>query len=372
MKTSELKRTPLYPLHIEQSAQIVPFAGYEMPVQYSKGVKQEHLHTRKHAGLFDISHMGQVKLSGDNAAQFLESLVPSRVQDLSINAQRYTVFTNAHGGIIDDLMITNAGDYLFVVINAACKENDITYMQSLLPDSCKLEELTDFALLALQGPEASLVMQRFCPAATELTFMTGGQFTLNGVSCLINRCGYSGEDGFEISIPADHAVNIAQCFLTEDEVEPIGLGARDSLRLEAGYCLYGHDLDENTSPVEANLNWVISKSRLKDESQNYPGIEIIRQQLQQGTDRSRVGLLSDGKAPIREGASILNEREESIGSITSGGFSPSVEKPIAIGYTNKQYASVGTQLIVKVRDRIQQVKVVALPFVEHRYYKRRT
>ncbi len=372
MSKTDLKRTPLYTLHIEQNAQMVPFAGYEMPVQYSNGLKQEHLHTRNHAGLFDISHMGQLKLSGDSTVQFLESLVPSRIQDLSQNAQRYSVFTNEQGGIIDDLMITNAGGHFFVVINAACKDNDIKIMREQLPDNSILEQLNNFALLALQGPEASAVMQRFCPEATELVFMTGAQFTLNNVPCFINRCGYTGEDGFEISIPSEQAENIARSFLAEEEVAFIGLGARDSLRLEAGYCLYGHDLDDKTSPVEANLNWVVSKSRLKDESQTYPGIEIIRQQLQQGTERLRVGLLSDGKAPIREGAYILNEQEISVGTITSGGFSPSVGKPIAIGYINKQYASVGTQLIVKVRDRIQQVKVVALPFVEHRYYKRRT
>jgi glycine cleavage system T protein (aminomethyltransferase) len=372
MNKTELKRTPLHLLHIEQNAQMVPFASYELPVQYTKGVKQEHLHTRKHAGLFDISHMGQVKLSGDSAAQFLESLLPSRIQDLPQNAQRYSVFTNEQAGIIDDLMITNAGDFFFVVINATCKDNDIKYMQSQLPDDCTLEELSNLALLALQGPDASSVMQRFCPEATELVFMTGAEFTLNNVPCFINRCGYTGEDGFEISIPAEYAENLARSFLAEEEVEFIGLGARDSLRLEAGYCLYGHDLDENTSPVEANLNWVISKSRLEDESQSYPGIETIRQQSQHGAERLRVGLLSDGKAPIREGASILNEQEENIGTVTSGGFGPSIGKPIVIAYINKQYAAVGTQLIVKVRDRIQHVKVVALPFVEHRYYKRRT
>lgn len=351
---------------------MVPFAGYAMPVQYATGVKQEHLHTRNHAGLFDISHMGQVKLSGESAAEFLESLLPSRIQDLPQHAQRYSVFTNAQGGIIDDLMITNAGDHFFLVINAACKDKDIKYMQSQLPDDCKLEELDDFALLALQGPDASAVMQRFCPEATELVFMTGAEFTLNNISCFINRCGYTGEDGFEISLPAAQAEDLARSLLAEEEVAFIGLGARDSLRLEAGYCLYGHDLDENTSPLAANLNWVISKPRLEDASQSYPGIEPIRQQLEEGVEHLRVGLLSAGKAPIREGATILNEQEENIGTITSGGFGPSVEKPVAMGYINKQYAAVGTQLIVKVRDRVQPVKVIALPFVEHRYYKRRT
>lgn len=369
MDATELKKTPLYPLHIEQGARMVPFAGYEMPVHYSSGVKQEHLHTRQHAGLFDISHMGQLKLSGDNAALSLESLTPSNIQELDKHAQRYTVLTNEHGGIIDDLMVTNIGDYLFVVINAACKENDTQYMQSQLPDNCKLEELTDFALLALQGPEAAVVMQRICPEATKLTFMTGSQFILKGVNCYINRCGYTGEDGFEISIPAEHIEDIARCLLAEENVELIGLGARDSLRLEAGYCLYGHDLDEITSPVEANIKWVISKARLQDNTHAYPGMEIIQEQLQQGTERSRVGILSEGKAPIREGTSVLNEYEEIVGTITSGGFGPSVGRPIAMAYISKQYTTPGTELIVKVRDRTQNVKVVTLPFVEHRQYR---
>ncbi len=369
MNATELKRTPLYPLHIEQNAQMVPFAGYEMPVQYSKGIKQEHLYTRKHAGLFDISHMGQLKLRGEHAAQALEILTPSDIQTLNQNDQRYSVFMNEQAGIIDDLMVTHAGDYLFVVINAACKENDISYMRDRLANTCQIEELTNVALLALQGPEASAVMKRFCPEATSLNFMTGAHFILNGVKCFINRCGYTGEDGFEISIPAVNADEIARSLLAEEEVELIGLGARDSLRLEAGYCLYGHDLNEKVTPIEANLNWVISKSRLQDSEQIYPGIEIIRKQLAQGTEQLRVGLLSEGKAPIREGTSVLNEKEEVIGTVCSGGFAPSVGKPVAMAYLNKQYTSIDTRLLVKVRDRIQHVKVVKLPFVQHSYYK---
>ena len=370
METTALNKTPLYSLHNEQGASMVPFAGYEMPVQYANGVKQEHLHTRKHAGLFDISHMGQVRLFGDNAAEVLEALVPSNIKGLAEQGQCYTVLTNKNGGIIDDLMVTNADDHLFIVINAACKENDINYIRSQLPDSCELEELTDFALLALQGPKAVDAMQRLCAEATELTFMSGKQFNVKGTNCFINRCGYTGEDGFEISIPEEHVENIARYLLAEDEVELIGLGARDSLRLEAGYCLYGHDLDETTSPVEANINWVISKTRLQDNTNSFPGMEIIREQLQHGTERRRVGILSEGKAPIREGASVFNEQEQIIGTISSGGFGPSVEKPIAMAYINQQYATIGTQLIVKVRDRVQHVKVVPLPFVEHRYYRK--
>jgi aminomethyltransferase len=255
------------------------------------------------------------------------------------------------------------------VINAACKDNDINYLQRHLSGNCKLEVLSDFALLALQGPQAADVLQRFCPDANKLTFMTGGQFNLNAISCFINRCGYTGEDGFEISIPANQVENIARCLLAEEEVELIGLGARDSLRLEAGYCLYGHDLDETTSPVEANINWVISKERLQNKSLTYPGMEKIQEQLQNGTARIRVGILSEGKAPIREGISILNDQEETIGTVSSGGFGPSVGKPVAMAYISKQYAATGTKLIVKVRDRIQHVQVVSLPFVKHNYYR---
>lgn len=371
MTIPTLRRTPLYELHIAHGAQIVPFAGYEMPVQYSNGVKKEHLHTRNQAGLFDISHMGQIKLHGQHAAQALESLCPSLIQDIEPNVQRYTVLLNEDGGIIDDLMVTNTGDSLFLVLNAACKESDIKYIREQLPANCTLEELPEQALLSLQGPKTSNVMQRHCPEANELTFLTGAEFTLHGVPCFINRCGYTGEDGFEISLPAEHAETIANALLAEEEVAFIGLGARDSLRLEAGFCLYGLDLDESTSPVEANLNWVVSKSRLQDATQTYPGIEKIRQQVQEGTERLRVGLMSEGKAPIREGVTVLNEQEESIGIVTSGSYGPSVEKPVAMGYLNKAYTAVGTKLIVKIRDRIQHVKVVPLPFIEYRYYRRK-
>ena len=366
---ANLKKTALYSLHIEQNANMVPFAGYEMPVQYSNGLKQEHLHTREKAGLFDISHMGQIRLSGNDAIRTLEALTPGNIENLSLNSQRYSILTNEQGGILDDIMITNTDNALFVVINAACKEQDINYIQNHLLGDCKLEVLTDFALVALQGPKAANVLQRFCPQATELTFMTGQQFKINNIDCFISRCGYTGEDGFELSIPEEHVDNIARLLLAEEEVELIGLGARDSLRLEAGYCLYGHDLDKNTSPVEANIKWVISKERLEKDSTNYPGKEIIQQQILNGTERLRIGLLSDGKAPIREGESVLNENEEVIGIVTSGGFSPSIKKPIAMAYIDKQYSVTGTNLMVKVRNRIQHVQVVPLPFVKHNYYR---
>jgi aminomethyltransferase len=369
MDTTDLKKTALYALHIEQSATMVAFAGYEMPVQYSNGVKQEHLHTRENAGLFDISHMGQIILSGNDAARTLEALIPSNIENLALNAQRYSVLTNEQGGILDDIMATNTGDALFVVINAACKEQDIEYIQDHLIGDCQLEVLTDRALIAIQGPKAADVLKRFCPEATKLTFMSGNQFNINNINCFISRCGYTGEDGFELSISIEHVDSITRLLLAEEEVELIGLGARDSLRLEAGYCLYGHDLGENTSPVEANLNWVISKQRLEKESSDYPGKKIIQEQRVNGTQRLRVGLLSDGKAPIREGESVLNEKEEVIGIVTSGGFSPSVKKPIAMAYIEKPYSETGTNLMVKVRSRIQHVQVVALPFVKHNYYR---
>ncbi|MGB1799400.1 MAG: glycine cleavage system aminomethyltransferase GcvT [Gammaproteobacteria bacterium] len=369
MDTTNLKKTALYALHIEQNATMVGFAGYEMPVQYSNGVKQEHLHTRENAGLFDISHMGQIKLSGNDAARTLEALIPSNIENLALNAQRYSVLTNEQGGILDDIMATNTGDALFVVINAACKEQDINYIQDHLIGDCQLDVLTDRALIAIQGPKAADVLKRFCPEATKLTFMSGNQFNINNIDCFISRCGYTGEDGFELSIPIEHVDSITRLLLAEEEVELIGLGARDSLRLEAGYCLYGHDLNENTSPVEANLNWVISKERLANESPDYPGKKTIQEQRINGTQRLRVGLLSDGKAPIREGESVLNEKEEGIGIVTSGGFSPSVKKPIAMAYIEKPYSETGTNLTVKVRNRIQHVQVVTLPFVKHNYYR---
>lgn len=369
MSTTDLNKTALYELHTERGASMVPFAGYEMPVQYLRGVKQEHLHTRNSAGLFDISHMGQIKLRGNDAIQTMESLIPGSLESLPLNSQCYSVLSNEQGGIIDDIMITNTGDALFVVINAACKEEHTNYLQNHLMGDCRLEVLTDSSLLALQGPKAADVLKRFCPEAISLSFMTGKQCEINNINCFVSRCGYTGEDGFEVSIPNEHVETIARLFLAEEEVQLIGLGARDSLRLEAGYCLYGHDLDEETSPVEANLKWVISKKRLENNKPGYPGRKIIQEHYINGTKRLRVGILSDGKAPIREGESVLNENDEIIGLVTSGGYSPSVNKPIAMAYINTHYAKTGTRLIVKVRNRIQQVEVVTLPFVEHNYYR---
>ncbi len=370
MSSDELKQTPLYRLHTNKGGRMVSFAGYSMPVQYATGIKHEHLHTRSQAGLFDISHMGQVKLSGNNVAHALETLVPNSIESLVEQQQRYSVLTNDSGGIIDDLMVTNAGNHLFLVVNAACKETDLNYLHKQLNGSCNIETLVDQSLLALQGPQAAAVMQRLCPEANGLTFMTGSQFQFKGVSCFINRCGYTGEDGFEISVPSDQAENIANCLLEQPEVALIGLGARDSLRLEAGYCLYGHDINGDTSPVEAGLDWVIAKSRLLDSSQAYPGLEPIREQITNGSKRLRVGIQSEGKAPLREGMNLINEQDERIGTITSGGFGPSIARPIAMAYVKKEFTTLGQRLKVNIRDRIQEVEVVGLPFIEHRYHNR--
>ena len=386
-----MKKTPLYQFHLAHGANMVPFAGYEMPIHYMKvrqarpqtapqlarilqsyarGVKQEHLHTRGKAGLFDISHMGQIKLLGRGRAALLEALTPGRFSDLAVGKQRYTVLTNAEGGIIDDLMVTEADDHFFIVLNAACKQGDIEYINGKLTGDCALEILDDHGLLALQGPLAARVMGAFCPGATELGFMSGAPFRVNGVDCFINRCGYSGEDGFELSAPADRIEGIARALLAAEEVALIGLGARDSLRLEAGYCLYGYDISADTSPIEADIAWVVAKDRLASNTDHYPGLETIRGHHLNGAKRLRVGLISEGKAPIRRGVTVLNQARETVGMTTSGGFSPTLGKPVAMAYIDTRHAAVDTGLWVKIRERIQPVRVCRLPFVPHRYYRR--
>ena len=367
----QLAKTPLYDLHLEHGAKMVPFAGYEMPVQYASGIKTEHQHTRNAAGLFDVSHMGQVRLTGTNVAAALEQLVPVNVIGLAANRQRYAFFTNDSGGILDDLMITNAGDYLFLVINAACKQQDIAHLQTHLSADCTLEELTDRALLALQGPRAAAVMARFAPAAAELLFMQAAAVSIAGIDCFVTRSGYTGEDGFEISAPAAQAAKLAQTLLTEAEVELIGLGARDSLRLEAGLCLYGHDIDTTTTPVEAGLTWAIQKVRRTggERAGGFPGAEFILQQLNEGVSRKRVGILPQGRAPVREGIELANTSGEVIGKITSGGFGPTQDGPVAMGYVASDYATAGNELTALVRGKTLPVNVVKLPFIQQRYYR---
>jgi len=363
-----LKSTPLTSLHRALGAKLVPFAGYEMPVQFADGILKEHLHTRAAAGLFDVSHMGQVALHGDAAAAALEKLVPGELQALKPGRMRYTMLLNDAGGILDDLMVTRTGDGLFVVVNAACKENDIAVIEDGMPGSVAVEPLPDRALLALQGPKAAAVLQAL--TATDLAahrFMASAPMKVAGIDCMVSRSGYTGEDGFEISVAAADAEALAQRLLGDATVRPIGLGARDSLRLEAGLCLYGHDIDTKTTPVEAGLAWSIGKRRR--EEGGFPGDAVIQRQLRDGTARRRVGIRPDGRAPVREGAVLLNGADSEIGAVTSGGFGPSVGAPIAMGYVDTADAASGTPVNAMVRGKPLAAHVADMPFVEHRYYR---
>jgi len=367
----QIKHTALYELHEELGAKMVPFAGYAMPIQFPLGIVKEHLQTRSSAGLFDVSHMGQIRLRGENAAQALETLVPVDIVDLEPMKQRYALFTNEHGGVMDDLMVTNAGDHLFVVVNAACKEQDINHMREHIGDACEIEVLEDYALLALQGPQAAAVMARMDSASKELIFMTAARLDIDGIECFVTRSGYSGEDGFEISVHNDNAKRLARTLLAQPEVEAIGLGARDSLRLEAGLCLYGHDLDQQTTPVESSLLWALSRSRRADGERpgGYPGADIIMAQIANGVERKRVGIQAEGRMPVREGAILMDEDDNEIGIVTSGGFGPSVSGPVAMGYVKTEYAAIDTPLFALVRGKDIPVKVAKLPFVKQNYYR---
>ncbi len=373
--SSQLKQTPLAALHRELGGRLVPFAGYEMPVQYPTGILKEHRHTREAAGLFDVSHMGQVRLTGENAAAALERLVPVDVVGLGTGRQRYALFTNERGGILDDLMITHAGDHLFVVVNGACKEQDLALLQRHLGrhlgDGGAVEPLTDQALIALQGPLAAAVMARLAPRSSELVFMTAATLELDGAACLVTRSGYTGEDGFEISVPAERAEALARRLLAEDEVAPIGLGARDTLRLEAGLCLYGHDIDAETTPVAAGLIWALSMARRRDGARpgGYPGADVVRRQIEAGPPRRLVGLRPDGRVPAREATPITDAAGAPIGAVTSGLYGPSVEGPVAMGYVAAEHAAAGTEVALVVRGTPRPARVTALPFVPHRYHK---
>ncbi len=349
---------------------MVPFAGYEMPVQFN-GILDEHRHTRAAAGLFDVSHMGQVRLEGAGAAAALESLVPADISDLGVGRQRYALFTNDQGGILDDLMVTNTGDHLFVVVNAARKAHDLAHLRSRIGGRCDIVELADRALLALQGPAAAGVMARLAPATSAMVFMTAAEVDIGGISCFVTRSGYTGEDGFEISVPAHSAEPLARRLLDEEEVLPVGLGARDSLRLEAGLCLYGHDIDEHTTPVEASLVWAIGKARRKGGARagGYPGADFVEQQIADGPARRRVGLLPQGRQPVREGAALQDGNGRTIGRVTSGGFAPTVGGPVAMGYVETQHAAFGAAFDAVVRERPQPIKVCRMPFVEQRYHR---
>ncbi|MEH6628083.1 MAG: glycine cleavage system aminomethyltransferase GcvT [Motiliproteus sp.] len=370
--TGQLAQTPLYKMHLDLGGKMVPFAGYEMPVQYPLGVKKEHNHTRDHAGLFDVSHMGQVRLTGPNAAAALEKLVPVDIIDLPAGKQRYALFTNEQGGIMDDLMVSNLGDHLFVVVNAACKEQDIAHMSANLGEGVELEVMENRALLALQGPEAAQALSRIVPEVADMLFMDSKTITIEGVGCIIGRAGYTGEDGYEISIPADKAEFIAKLLLEQPEVELIGLGARDSLRLEAGLCLYGHDLDQTTTPVEGSLLWAISKNRRTDGERagGFPGSDIILDQiLTKNISRKRVGLIGQGRAPIREGTDLVNAQGDKIGVVTSGSFGPTAGVPVAMGYVPLEYSALDTEVFAVVRGKQLPMNVAKAPFVPQRYYR---
>ncbi len=364
------QHTALHPLHVKLHGKLVVFAGYSMPVQFATGIKTEHLHTRSHAGLFDVSHMGQIRLTGDGAAMALEELVTGDIAGMQDFQQRYTLLTSASGGIIDDLMVTKLPDGLSLVVNAAGKKDDFAYIKSSLPSAFQVELLVDRALLALQGPQAVQVLEAFDADIANLGFMQAGYFQLDNIDCLIHRCGYTGEDGFELSVDNIHAVKLAELLLENSEVIAVGLGARDSLRLEAGLCLYGHDINDTTSPIEAGLQWTIAqKYRTGGVEARFPGGQIILGQIETGTQRVLVGLQPDGKMPVREGAIILNKDGETHGQVTSGGFGPSCKGPVAMGYVSREYAKTGTELQVEIRNRIHTMRVKALPFVVHRYHK---
>ncbi|KZY32528.1 glycine cleavage system protein T [Roseovarius sp. HI0049] len=366
---SDLGRTPLYDLHVELGAKMVPFAGYEMPVQYKLGVMKEHLHTRAKAGLFDVSHMGQVILRHEGGyapvAQAMEGLVPVSLLPLGEKRQRYGFFTNDAGGILDDLMMTNRGDHMLVVVNAACKEADIAHMKAGL-EGVEVAEQRDRALLALQGPAAEEVLEPVAAGCDIMKFMDTGIFNSDFGELWVSRSGYTGEDGYEISVHATHAEALARHLLAHDAVEPIGLGARDSLRLEAGLCLYGHDIDETTSPVEGNLAWAIQKVRRPggDRGGGFPGADRILNELDEGTPRLRVGLAPEGRAPMREGVQLFANEEggEAIGHVTSGAFGPTVGAPVSMGYVPAELSRPGSRLYGEVRGKRLPVKVTELPF----------
>lgn len=373
---SELLNTPLHALHVSLGARMVPFAGYDMPVQYPAGVLKEHLHTRSAAGLFDVSHMGQVTIrarSGNtrDAALALETLVPVDVAGLGEGRQRYGLFTDEQGGILDDLMITNLEDHLFLVVNAGCKEADFAHLEKHIGATCVVTPLRDRALLALQGPKAEAALASLAPDVADMRFMDVIVTKLVGTECIISRSGYSGEDGYEISVPDIKAVELAQALLAIDGVEPIGLGARDSLRLEAGLCLYGNDIDTTTTPVEAALEWAMQKARRTggEREGGFPGADRILSELANGASRRRVGLKPEGRAPVRNHTKLFADADgqTEIGEVSSGTFGPSVEGPVAMGYLPKSHAANGTQIYAEVRGKYLPVTVTALPFITPTY-----
>ena len=366
-----LLKTPLHALHLELGAKMVPFAGYEMPVSYPSGILAEHRHCRASAALFDVSHMGQLRLIGDDAARALETLVPVDVIDLAVGKQRYALFTNSSGGILDDLMVTRRATDLFLIVNAACKDADTRHLITHIGHRCHVQPLPDQALLALQGPKAVGALSRLNLDVAELTFMTGRTVTLAGVECFVTRSGYTGEDGCEISVPAEHAAALARALLALPEVKPAGLGARDTLRLEAGLCLYGHDINETTTPVEAGLTWAIQKVRRAGGARagGYPGAEVIDAQLASGVSTRRVGLVGLERVPVREGAIVSDGHGHKLGVVTSGTLSPTIGEPIAMAYLAANHGRPHHEVYAEVRGKAQPMRVSPMPFTPHRYHR---
>jgi aminomethyltransferase len=371
MTATDCKKTPLYDFHLAQGAKMVPFAGYEMPVQYPMGVKAEHLHTREQAGLFDISHMGPVHISGAAAAEALERILPTDVIGLAEGQQVYTVLTNEQGGIRDDLIISNMGGYYRLVVNAACKDADLAYIQEAIGKDVEISTCFDDALIAVQGPSAREVVAAVFPAAANMLFMQTAFDEFDGVEAIVSCSGYTGEDGFEIAVPADKITALCERLLADERLKPIGLGARDSLRLEAGLCLYGHDLDTETTPAEAVLMWSVPKVRREggERAGGFPGADAITQQIAQGVARKRVGLRVQGKAPVREGAELIDADGNAIGNVCSGSFGPSIAAPIAMGYVATEHAQLGASVFTELRGRRIELQVEKMPFVPARYFR---
>lgn len=372
--TAPLLTTPLNALHIELGARMVPFAGYSMPVQYPAGLMAEHQHTRNAAGLFDVSHMGQLKLVGPDAAAAFETLMPVDVIDLPVGKQRYGLLLTDEGTVIDDLMFFNKGnDTLFVIVNGACKVGDIAHIQARIGQRCNVIPMPDHALLALQGPQAVTALARLAPGVEKLVFMTGGDFSIAGCDCFVTRSGYTGEDGFEISVPAAQADTLARALLAQPEVKPIGLGARNSLRLEAGLCLYGNDIDTNTTPPEAALNWAIQKVRRTGGARagGFPGADKVLAQIDNpaSLQRKRVGLVALERVPVREHTELQSEDRQKIGEVTSGLLGPTVNEPVAMGYVTPAFAAIGTRVNAIVRGKAVPMEVRAMPFTPARYYR---
>lgn len=369
--SAELLETPLHRLHVELGAKMVPFAGYEMPVNFPGGIIAEHRWCRENAALFDVSHMGQLRLVGEDAAAALETLAPVDLIDLPVGRQRYTLLTNAAGGILDDLMTARRPGDLFVVVNASRKQADTQHLRLNIGHRCQVIPLPDHALLALQGPKAVRALERLAPGVEQLVFMSGGTFTLAGAECFVTRSGYTGEDGFEISVPAEQALRLAKELLSQPEVKPAGLGARDTLRLEAGLCLYGHDINEHTTPVEAGLAWAIPKVRRPGGARagHYPGADKIASQLAGGVQIKRVGLVGLERIPVREGAALVDALGHKLGHVTSGTLAPTLNQPIAMAYLAANHAIVNHEVYAEVRGKRQPMRVTSMPFVPPGYHR---